>query len=122
MYILAGFGALMIVMSLLMIARPEAWVDRAVAYCRLRYMHPLEILSRVGFGVSFIVYAEASRFPAALTGFGYLLVGVGVGLAFIPPSYHRRFGIWAIQRIGRGFRPAGVFSLVLGGFLLYAVL
>ena len=105
-----------------MIVRPEAWVDKAVHYCRQRYMHPLEILICVGFGVPFIIYSEASRLPATLTWFGYLLVGVGVGLVFVPPSFHRRFGIWSIQKIGGHFRPAGVFSLVFGGLLLYAVL
>ena len=121
MYAIAAFGLLMIAISLLMIVRPETWVDKGVRYCRLRYMHPLEILIRIGFGVLFIIYAESSRYPTALTGFGYLLVGVGIGLVFVPPSLHRRFGIWSIQKIGRRFRTAGVFSLVLGGLLLYTV-
>lgn len=122
MYAIAAFGLLLVAISLLMIVHPETWVDKAVRYCRLPYMHPLEIIIRIGFGVPFIMYAESSRYPFALTGFGYLLVGVGIGLVFVPPSLHRRFGIWSIQKIGRRFRAAGVFSLALGGVLLYAVL
>ncbi len=120
MYAILIFGVLIMAISVFMIAKPDQWVDLAMRYCRLPYMHPLEILICLGFGVPFILNGGRSAFPMALTVFGYVLTAVGVGLMFTPPSYHRRFGLWSLQKMRRLFRPAGVFSLLLGAFLVYA--
>ncbi len=120
MYAIAIYGLLIISISLVMIVKPDLWVDMAVRYCRLPYMHPLEILICLGFGLPFIFYADRSEFPTTFKIFGYLLVAVGLGLMLTPPSYHRRFGIWSVQKFKRFFRPAGLVSLVFGAFLVYA--
>lgn len=122
MYVIVIYGLLIISISLVMIAKPDSWVEMAVRYCRLPYMHPVEILICIGFGLSFIFYAGQSEFPTLFKFFGYVLVAVGLGLIFTPPSYHRRFGIWSTEKIGRQFRPAGLFSLIFGAFLVYAAL
>ena len=62
MYAIAIFGLFIISVSVLMIAKPDLWVEMAVRYCHLPYMHPLEILICLGFGLPFIFYAENSEF------------------------------------------------------------
>ena len=110
----------MIGLSLMMIVSPKLWLDLSIRYCRLPYMHPLEILIRIGFGITFITYAADTTYPTLILYAGYLLIAVGVGLACIRPSFHRHLGIIMIQRIGPWFRLAGCISLPMGIFLIYA--
>lgn len=114
------FGLGMVGISLAMWARPDATASRMLRFIRMPFMHPIEILTRVGFGVLFILGAGPSRFPVVLRAFGYLLVAVGLALLFTPPSLHRRFGVWSVERFSRRFRLAAVPSLAFGAFLIYA--
>lgn len=122
MILIAIYGGLLVLLSLWMIARPEQWVDKAVLYCRQWYMPYTEILICVGVGTPFILYADRAVYPLLFHTFGWILTGVGLGLILVPPSWHRRYGIWSIQTIGRWFRPLAVGSLIFGGVLLYAAL
>ncbi len=109
----------MIGLSLMMIVSPTKWLDLSLRYCQLRYMHPLEILIRLGFGYIFITYAADTKFPTVILYAGYLLLAVAIGLALVHPSFHRRIGINMIQRIGPWFRWTGLVSLPMGVFLVY---
>ncbi len=122
MYIIATYGVLIVLLSVLMVAKPDLWVDMALRYIRLPYMHPLEIAICIGFGLPFILYAEDSGFPITFKAFGYMLVAVGAGLMLTPPSVHRRFGVWSVEKTGKYFRPLGVLSLLGGAFLVYVAL
>ncbi len=112
----------MVGISLALMARPDASAEAVLRFVRLRYFHPFEIVTRLGFGVLFVMYADQSRFPTVVRVFGYLLVAVGLGLLVTPPSYHRRFGVWSVDKFSKYFRVAGLGSLAFGVFLIYAVL
>lgn len=118
----ALYGLLITALSVWMVARPGRVAELGLRYCRWRWMHPVEILLCIGFGAAFVFAAERSGLPAVLRVFGYLLLAVGGGLVLTPPSLHRRFGIWSIEKTGRFLRLAGVGSLGFGIFLLYVAL
>ena len=120
MFAIVIFGALMIAISLVMVAKPDACGRFIVRFSRMRYMHPFEIITRLGFGLLFIRYAEQSKFPLPIKIMGYLFLAVGVGLMFTPPSYHERFAVWSVEKFSKYFRPAGLVSLTFGVFLIYA--
>ncbi len=120
MYAIAINRVLMVAISLVMVAKPDVWGRFIVRFSRMPYMHPLEIFIRAGFGLLFVRYAEDSKFPLTIKIMGYVLLAAGVGLIFLPPSYHRRFGIWAAEKLSRFFRPAGLVSFAFGVFLIYA--
>lgn len=122
MFWIGLFGLLMMLISVMMITSPELWVDLALKFSRLKYMHPLEILIRLTFGVPFVIYGPETDYPILIEYMGYLLLAVGVGLMLTPQSKHRRFAIWAINKVGKGFRMAGLGSLIFGGFLIYVAL
>ncbi|WP_456424661.1 hypothetical protein [Rhodocaloribacter sp.] len=122
MYIIALFGILMVLFSAVMVIAPEYWSSGIVRFSEKAYFHPFEILSRLGFGVIFIVYSEQTLFPDVMLGIGYLLAAVGSGLLITPPSQHKRFAVWSAQKFKRTFRPAGVISLAFGVFIVYAAL
>ena len=120
MYAIALFGAIMVVMSLAMVASPEGWGKAIVRFSRMPYMHLFEIITRIGFGLLFVTYADHSKFPTVITFIGYMLLAVGVGLMLTPPSYHRRFAVWCAAKLAKYFRAAGLASLAFGIFLIYA--
>lgn len=122
MPVVAIFGLFLILISLLMLVRPDLWEKLALWYIRQPFMHPVEILLCLGVGVLFVVTAGGSRFPTVLSVFGYLLAAVGVGLTLIGPSRHRRFGLWSMEKSSGLFRPMAPFSLAFGVFLVYAAL
>lgn len=122
MYIIAFFGFLMIILSLLMIINPESWANGIVKFSEKPYFHPFEILSRLGFGLVFIIFAEQTIYPKMITYIGYLLVAVSVGLLFTPPSKHKEFAVWSASGFRKIFRPIGFVSLFFGAFLIYAAL
>jgi hypothetical protein len=116
------FGLITTGLGLWMILKPKVWLDLSVRYCRLPYMHPLEILLRLGFGFIFVIFSAETRYPTIILYAGYLLIAVGIGLAFLRPSYHRHIGITMIQRIGPWFRFTGLVALPIGLFLIYAAI
>ena len=110
----------MILLSIVMITNPENWSNRIVKFSEKPYFHPFEILSRLAFGVVFIMAADQTLYPSLMLVIGYLLIGVGVGLLLIPPSKHRQFAVWSARRFKNTFRPMGLGSLFFGAFLIYA--
>jgi hypothetical protein len=119
MSLIACIGLLIVLVSLWMIAAPEHWVRQAVRYCRWTYMHPLEIVICLSMGVVSLWGADQTNYATLVTGFGYVMCGVGLLLAVTPHQIHRRLGIQVIEGIGHWFRPAGFGSLAFGGYLMY---
>lgn len=122
MFAIGVFGLGMVGISLALVARPDASAEAVRRFVRLRYFHPFEVVTRLGFGVLFVLYADQSRFPIVILLFGYMLVAVGLALMVTPPSYHRRFGIWSVDKFSKHFRVAGLGSLAFGVLLVYAVI
>lgn len=120
MYAIIINGLVMVAISLFMIAKPYTWGQFILKFSRMPYMHPLEIFIRLGFGLLFVTYAEHSKFPMTIMIFGYILLAAGVGLILTPPSYHRRFAVWSVEKFSKYFRPAGFVSFTFGVFLIYA--
>ena len=122
MYLIAFFGALMVLLSVVMIINPGYWARGIVTFSQAAWFHPFEILSRLAFGAIFINFADQTRYPTLVSVIGYLLVAVGVGLSLTPPSKHRQFAVWSAKKFKPFFRPSGAASLVFGMFLIYAAL
>ena len=116
------FGMLMAGISICMILKPEAWGRALLRFTNMRFMHPFEIVTRLGFGISFVTLADQTKFPTFITVFGFILVAVGLGLLVTPPSYHRRFGVWCAERFSPYSRIAGLGSFAFGMFLIYTAI
>ena len=114
------FGLGMVTVSIWMIFDPDSWVRSVIQYCRKSYMHGLEIVICLTFGLLFLFFGETTSFPVVIHAAGYVLTIVGVILVFVPSYYHRRFGIWSVKKIGKTFRPLGFLSLLVGAFFIYA--
>ena len=122
MYSIAVFGFIMVLISVVMMAKPDAWARCIVLYSRMPYMHALEILIRLGFGLLFVKYASDAKFPLTIEIMGYILLAVGIGLMLTPPSSHRRFAVWSVEKFSKHFRRAGLVSFAFGVFLIYVAM
>ena len=120
MYFISLFGALMVLLSIIMVVSPEYWSKGIMKFSEKPFFHPFEIVSRLLFGVVLVVFADQTLYPIFMSFLGYVLVLVGVGLAFTPPSRHRQFAVWSAQKFKEMFRPAGIGSLLFGTFIIYA--
>ncbi|MFB2660215.1 hypothetical protein [Shewanella mangrovisoli] len=116
MYFIAAFGLLMLLFSLVMVARPAAFANGIIAFSERPYFHIVEVVSRIIAGVIFIQYCADTRFLAI----GIVLLCVGIGLACTPPSKHRKFALWSAQAFNNQFRLIGVVSVPLSLLLIYA--
>ncbi len=119
MYVIAFFGFLMMILSVLMIAKPDYWADGIVKFSEKWWFHPFEIISRFVFGLLFVLYADQTTYQTLILVIGYLLIAVSIGLLFTPPSKHKQFARWSAQKFRNKFRPLGFVSLLFGAFLVF---
>lgn len=82
MYVFVIFGALLMALSALMVANPKTWAEGIVKFSRQRYFHAVEVISRAGFGVLFVFYADQTKYPLFLAGMGYLLASGEVNMGW----------------------------------------
>jgi hypothetical protein len=122
MFLIAAFGLLLMVFSIMMVINPGGWSKGIISFSQKPYFHPFEIISRAAFGMIFIYYSKQTLYPNFILGMGYLLVAVGIGLLVIGSIRHRQFALWSATKFKRTFRPSGFFSFIFGVFLVYAAL
>jgi len=122
MYLIAFFGMLMVSLSIIMLVNPTYWSEGIISFSKKPYFHLFEILSRLLFGIVFILFSDQTNYPVIMLVIGYLLVIVSAGLSLTPVSKHKQFAVWSAQRFIKVFRPAGLVSLLFGLFLVYAAL
>ena len=109
----------MMCLSAIMIANPNYWAEGIITFSKKSYFHWFEVFSRLIAGVVFVIYSHTTRFPNLINVAGYLLIAVGVGLIITGATKHKQFAVWSAHKFKHTFRPAGVFSFIFGGFLIY---
>ena len=122
MYVVAIFGILMMLLSVVMIINPDAWANGIVKFSEKKWFHPFEIISRFVFGLLFVLFARQTPYPTLILIIGYLLIAVSIGLLFTPPSKHKQFAVWSAQKFRDKFRWFGFGSFLFGAFLIYAAI
>lgn len=84
-------------------------------------LHVLAVLVRLILGAALIGYATDSKYPVALQIFGWLSVGAAIILGGIGRSRFKVLISWALNFASSLMRFAGLLAVLLGGFLIYAV-
>ena len=92
-----------------------------LGFASSRARHYLELALRLVVGGAFLLCAPVLQFPLAFTAFGGAIVLTSVGLLLVPWRWHRHFAQQAVPRALRFLPLLGVASLLLGGFVLFAV-
>ena len=122
MFVISFFGFLMVLLSLIMIVKPDYWADGIIKFSEKSWFHPFEIITRFVFGLLFVLYAAQTPYPNLILIIGYLLILVSIGLLFTPPSKHKQFAVWSAHKFKDKFRMFGFVSLLFGAFLFYLAL
>ena len=85
-------------------------------------VHFAELLLRFIAGAGFVLYAPRMIFPGTFNFFGWLLLVTTGGLLVVPWRWHHRFAQRAVPLFTGHIAWVGLVSLVIGGFILWAVL
>ena len=83
--------------------------------------HYLELTTRLIVGGALLVQSPRMHFSPAFELFGWVLVVTTVCLLLIPWQWHHRFAKYAVPHAIRYITLIGLSSIVLGGFVLFAV-
>ncbi len=92
-----------------------------LGFARSRARHYLELAVRLVVGGAFLVCAPALQFPLVFTTFGWAIVLTTIGLVLVPWRWHMHFARQAVPRALQFLPLLGVASLLLGGFVLFAL-
>ena len=122
MYLIALFGLFLVTVSCAMLITPRAtmkWLGMAASTMAINLF---EAFSLIFFGVAFVLFAHATRFPLTNTVFGYVLLVEGVGICLVPRAWHRRYTVWSVGLVTPYARFLAPLTLALGTLFLYSVL
>ncbi len=119
MYAIAAIGLLTIILSLIMIARPEAWSRGILRFAQKPYFHIAEIVSRLALGAVLLYFGRSTAYPRFFMAMGGVFVLAVIILIVAGSRRHREFALRSAT-FTYIFRPAGFAALILGAFIIYA--
>lgn len=119
MYLIAVFGFLMMMFSIVMVVNPDSFSNGIIWFSKKSYFHLFEIISRIIVGIIFITNSPSTVFPKVIYMIGFILVLVGCGLALTPPHLHKKYAVWSANSFRNKFRIIGIVSIPLSLFLIY---
>jgi hypothetical protein len=83
--------------------------------------HCLELALRVAIGAAFVLAAPRLPMAGGFTGFGWVLIGTSLALAFVPWRWHNAFAQRNVPQALRFLPLLGVVSVGVGLGVLWAV-
>lgn len=113
-------GAYFIWLAGLACFAPERAIRFLGAFAGSARAHYLELGARLLVGGSFLLAAPRMLFPAAFTGFGWMLLVTTAPLLAIPWRWHQRIASRAVPMATRHLRLFALASLLIGCFVLSA--
>lgn len=121
MWFITLSGLLIIAVSLVILFKPVYFAFKTIQFSHQSWFHPFEVSSRIIIGALFIYYAEQTHYATIFSYIGYLILGVGIGLIFLPVNLHRKFARLCAAKV-QWLRAPAVLGIGFGGFLIYAAL
>jgi hypothetical protein len=121
MHLLVIFGIGLLGFGCYMVVKPLQFSRGIVWFSEKKWFHTFEIISRLVFGVIFLMLADKTSYPSVVSLLGGVLCFVSLFLIIIGPSRHRRFALLT-SGIGKQFRFFGLLVILCGLGLIYLVL
>jgi len=84
-------------------------------------LHIFAVVIRLVLGIALLTYAHNSKFPLTIEVIGWLSICAAIILSLIGRDKFIKLIQWAMTVIPRYGRVSGVFAVLFGGFLGYAV-
>lgn len=121
-YAILFFGVLIAFGSMILLIRPIIILNFFAKYGESISLHVFAVAVRLVAGAALIIGASGSRYPLVLLVLGWLFIIAALVLGVIGRARFKRIIKWARELAPRARYPAGVTGLLLGGFLIHAVL
>jgi len=120
-YVILVFGTITLLAGVVILFRPDSIFSILRRHLESLSLHVLAVLVRVILGVVLIAYASESRFPIILEVLGWVSLAAAFILGVIGRSRFKSLMGWALGVASPFARVGGVFAVLFGGFLVYAV-
>ncbi len=120
-YIILLFGISILLLGVVILVNPDSIFGLIISHSESLSLHVLAVVVRLVLGIALITYAAASHYPVALQALGWLTITAAVILGIMGRSRFKGLMTWALSFASAFGRFAGFGAILLGGFLIYAV-
>ncbi|MBL4888461.1 MAG: hypothetical protein JKX97_00395 [Candidatus Lindowbacteria bacterium] len=120
-YIIYLYGSLLIAGGLMLAIKPGYFVGPLKSHIEEFSLYILAIGLRLLFGVVLVFAAESSKFPVILSVIGYITLLAAAILVVMGHTRFKSLMAWALDRAMKHGWASGLFTLLLGVFIIYAV-
>ena len=120
-YLIIAFSAATIIAGLIILINPEIIFGLLRRNLESLSLHVLAVVVRIILGLALIVCATASKFPTAILILGWVSIVAAAVLAIVGRMNFKRLMSWALGLEPYLRRIGGLFAILFGAFLVYAV-
>lgn len=114
-------AAYLLALGITIFVRPRLAKKFLNGFASTSRMNRVEALLRLLMGIAFIGASSATKFPEFCVIFGIILVMTAVPMFFMHRQ-HAKYADWAVPFAKPLLPIFGAFSLLLGGFVIYALI
>ncbi len=120
-YIILLCGISILLLGVVILVNPDSIFGLIISHSESLGLHVLAVVVRLVLGTALITYAAESHYPVALQVLGWLTVTGAIILGIMGRSRFKGLMTWALSFASTFGRFAGFGVILLGGFLIYAV-
>ena len=120
-YIILLFGIVILLLGVVILVTPDSIFGLIISHAESLGLHVLAVVVRLVLGIALITYSAESHYPVVLQALGWLTITAAIILGTIGRSRFKGLMTWALSFASAFGRFAGFFAILLGGFLIYAV-
>ena len=120
-YVILVFAGLMLIAGAVILVKPSTVFGLMSTYSKSLKLHVFAVVVRLFLGIVFVTSAQSSKFPLTLQVIGWLFIAAGIILSVIGRNNFKKLAGWALTLDPKYLRAGGVFAILFGGFLVYAV-
>ena len=116
------FGSATIVAGILILIKPDTVFALIGRKTESLGLHILAVVLRIILGVALMMYASESKYPTAISIIGWISIVAAFVLGAIGRTNFKRLMSWALSLAPSFGRIGGILAILLGGFLIHAVI
>ncbi len=120
-YIILLFGISILLLGVVILVNPDSIIGLITSHSESLGLHVLSVVVRLVLGIALITYAAESHYPVGLQILGWLTVTVAIILGVMGRSRFKGLTTLSLSFASTFGRFAGFLAILLGGFLIYAV-
>ncbi len=121
-YVIELFALVIVLLGLALLVRPHAAINLVSENLDSWSLYLFAIAIRLVLGAALLSVAARSKFPLTLEIIGWLSILAAVALIAMGRGRMQRLVKWGLGFAASYARLGGLLSIVLGGFLIYAVM